>query len=364
MNEPNPPQRAERLVKWSLAPWERPAVMGDLQEEFRDLAEAAGEPAAQRWYWRQAIRSLWPNFMRRLRADDRRRSRWWASIASMANGCLMLGLGLTASTLANPTRDPFRSPFVGVAWIVLGAIGATQSVFRKRLKAPVSQARAVGAYAVLTMSGCFVGALLLPSPPRSTEMVLLVGLSAIELWPWWPPDPPPAEYLVGRRADPDQDPAELLTITVPNVPLGMSGLVLLHAPAGATVDTAPRPIRRSAPTLDRTFTLTDAVRVCAVVNLAGPSAQATVDVVDAAGRIAQTVQTTVGAGSLEQVVKKWDEIVDDDPAEHFGQVDVTLPLAGLAPGPYCLRLTATDAAHTSRQEESIVVRDGSGRRGR
>ena len=31
------PARAERLVRWSLAPWERAAVLGDLQEKAREI---------------------------------------------------------------------------------------------------------------------------------------------------------------------------------------------------------------------------------------------------------------------------------------------------------------------------------------
>ena len=359
MNNPNPPERAERLAKWSLAPWERPAVMGDLQEEFRDLAETVGEPAARRWYWRQAIESVWPNFMRRLKTDDQRRNRWWGSIALIANGCVML----ITTNLMLPPHGSLERRLIPVSWIVFGAIGAVQAVVRKRLKAPTSQARTIAVYVGVTWVVCVVGVFFLPAPPRYSLIMLFSGVVVLEIWPWWPPDPPPAEFRVRPKTDAERSAGGLLTITVPNAPLGMSGLVLAHAcaPADAAV---PSPILFYEPTLDRTFTPADAVRVYAAINLTGPSAQATVDVVDAIGRVARTVQTTADAGLLRQIAKEWDELVDDDPAEHFGQVDVTLPLADLAPGPYRLRVTAKDAAHTSRQEESIVVRAAPGRRGR
>src|SRR6185295_14214887 len=66
------PERGERLAKWSLAPWERQAVLGDLQEEFLNIAETAGTPAADRWYWRHVLLSLWPNLIRRARGDEHR----------------------------------------------------------------------------------------------------------------------------------------------------------------------------------------------------------------------------------------------------------------------------------------------------
>jgi hypothetical protein len=347
VNNPNLPERAERLVKWSLAPWERPAVMGDLQEEFRDFAETVGEPAAQTWYWRQALASLWPNFMRRLRGDDARYALWSQGMEQFACGCVWL-----AQVWA--IGRPYKAS-VGAAWMIFGAFSIAESILRKRVSAPRVKISVESIVTLMAIVGTLLAVKQWPQAPQQFLWASLLPLVAVRLWPWWPADPPPAEYLVSHRADADQDPGGLLTITVPNVPLGMSGLVLIHAPAGAIV-AAPGPIRHNAPTLDRTFAPADAVRVCAVVNLAGPSAEATVDVVDAAGRIAQTVQTTVDAGALEAVVKKWDDIADEEPAAHFGQVDVMLPLANLAPGPYRLRVTASDAAHTSRQEESIVVR--------
>ena len=348
MNDPNPPERGERLVKWSLAPWERPAVMGDLQEEFRDLAATAGEPAARKWYWRQAITSMWPNARRRLQGDDGRYALWSQGMQGFACGCIWMA--------GNWAFGRPLDAFVGTGWMIFGAITIAESLFRKRVRASAVQIKVGSMLTLVAIAGTLLAAKARPLMAQQFLWASLVPVVMIRLWPWWPADPPPTAYLVGRRADPDQDPGALLTIAVPNAPLGMSGLVLLHAPAGATVETAPRPIRRSEPTLDRAFTPADAVRVCAVVNLAGPSAQATLDVVDATGRVAQTVETTVGASSLEQVVKHWDDIADEDPAEHFGQVDVTLPLANLAPGPYRLRVTASDGGHKSQQEESIVVR--------
>ena len=78
------PARAERLVRWTLAPWERAAVLGDLQEEFRALEHADGAAAARRWYWRQALVSIWPNVIRRLKGDEERLKEFHALLRSQA----------------------------------------------------------------------------------------------------------------------------------------------------------------------------------------------------------------------------------------------------------------------------------------
>ena len=81
------PRVAERIMSSSLAPWERAAVLGDLQEEACAIAAHSGEQAAREWYWRQTARSVWPNLWRRVRAnlkapDDLRLA------ASLAAWCL------------------------------------------------------------------------------------------------------------------------------------------------------------------------------------------------------------------------------------------------------------------------------------
>jgi hypothetical protein len=66
------PRRAERLMRWSLAPWERAAVLGDLEEETHAIANDRGAAAARQWYWRQTTRSVVPNVWRRVGANLKR----------------------------------------------------------------------------------------------------------------------------------------------------------------------------------------------------------------------------------------------------------------------------------------------------
>ena len=59
-----PPRLAEWLAALSLPGGDRDAVLGDLAEEFADLAAERGPRAAAAWYWRQIARSLLPNLRR------------------------------------------------------------------------------------------------------------------------------------------------------------------------------------------------------------------------------------------------------------------------------------------------------------
>jgi hypothetical protein len=67
------PHRAERLMGWSLAPWERAAVLGDLEEEAQAIADSHGEDAARQWYWRQTALSVVPNVARWVRSNLKQR---------------------------------------------------------------------------------------------------------------------------------------------------------------------------------------------------------------------------------------------------------------------------------------------------
>jgi putative ABC transport system permease protein len=51
-----PPRAAAWLAGWRLTREEREFALGDLEEEFADIAAVTGVRAARRWYWRQAVR--------------------------------------------------------------------------------------------------------------------------------------------------------------------------------------------------------------------------------------------------------------------------------------------------------------------
>lgn len=59
---PVPPRLAEWLVSHSVSPSIRYGAMGDFAEVYADIAEKEGVKAADRWYWKHAIRSI-PHFI-------------------------------------------------------------------------------------------------------------------------------------------------------------------------------------------------------------------------------------------------------------------------------------------------------------
>ena len=63
----SPPRLAAWLMRVSTVEADRQAVVGDLIEEFNALTENLGASGARRWFWRQALTSLLPNVVRRLR---------------------------------------------------------------------------------------------------------------------------------------------------------------------------------------------------------------------------------------------------------------------------------------------------------
>jgi predicted permease len=54
-----PPRLAEQLLRTLLPPDRDEVIVGDLFEEFQALAVAQSSVFARRWYWRQAIVSIW-----------------------------------------------------------------------------------------------------------------------------------------------------------------------------------------------------------------------------------------------------------------------------------------------------------------
>src|ERR1700733_2350281 len=54
-----PPRSAVRLLQLSLPVDARDEIIGDLGEDFAELARTHGARAAARWYWRQALQFIW-----------------------------------------------------------------------------------------------------------------------------------------------------------------------------------------------------------------------------------------------------------------------------------------------------------------
>ena len=196
------PRAARRLMRWSLAPWERPAVLGDLQEELRDISDVSGERSAQRWYWRQVAWSVWPNLLRRFRGDERRRDQFWHGVMRIASGAIW--------TLMPSWRSPGTYAWLlGAPWFLLGAIAVCRSVFSPRVRMPAAQFRATalatgGAAACLLAIGLASGAKALTHP--GGLWAAAATLFMIQLWPWWPHDRAPQDVLVHAKTESPRDP--------------------------------------------------------------------------------------------------------------------------------------------------------------
>jgi hypothetical protein len=54
-----PPRLALGLVQWATPAPLREHLLGDLSEQFLLKADRLGAPAARRWFWRQALASIW-----------------------------------------------------------------------------------------------------------------------------------------------------------------------------------------------------------------------------------------------------------------------------------------------------------------
>jgi hypothetical protein len=147
----------------------------------------------------------------------------------------------------------------------------------------------------------------------------------------------------------------LLTLTVPNQPLAMSGLVVSRAVGQTNAVVRPGPLYLE-PTIDRMFDRRSTLRIYAAVRTSDAPARLTCDVLDDMGRTVRSFTPPVEFDDFERLAKPWDVKPAEDPAPHVGRIDLTLPLADLAPGSYRIRVTTTDGTHAAQQEERITVR--------
>ena len=77
-----PPRLAVWLVNLFTVPDNAEAIVGDLLEEFSQIAHRAGVVFAQRWYWRQSLKTIVVLIYTAYRAAP-----WW-TFAGVAGGML------------------------------------------------------------------------------------------------------------------------------------------------------------------------------------------------------------------------------------------------------------------------------------
>jgi hypothetical protein len=366
-----PPALAERIVRASLAPVDRQAVMGDLQEEFAALEAQTGPAAASRWYWVQTATSFAPNLVRRLRhswllqrpeansAEARRRRR----MRQLGVGLFALVLaGIAAARLTHRNVSDLLA--LAVPTVVFGLVMMgfsffhddyvrAESHFRSRLFATVMSVAYVSRFIGLISDG-EVGGIF------SATLLLLMWPGRLQRW---------RRETVYAVRTPVIDGARWVygdiygTTSVPVVPLGMSRPILGRARVEPIpADDAVAGITPMRMTIKRTFAPSDAIRLFAVVK--APAADITATLEIHAGErdgITRVRPVSVSPGTLRPP-RPWPSYPPRAPVKppedsnpSLAELDVTVPLAGLAPGPYVLRLVATDGALVTHEDTDIEV---------
>jgi hypothetical protein len=333
-------------MRWSLAPWERAAVLGDLQEEARAIAAQSGERAARRWYWRQAVVSLWPNVVRRAKGDERRWNHLRSSAAGLALWMFILVIDVQQDAGTRTLRD--------LGLVLMCSLGVVDALFRKRWfsfsylvkRRPIVMCALVS----VAVLGCV---LWLSSEPALVIaaigiLILMRGLQAVIVSSQ---STEPDAYVVSHASlnAPDRD--GYLTWRVPNEPAGLGDLVLCRTTepfdlAGPSADAA---------TIQRRFSSKVTLRVCSAVNLSSAPTTVHVEIADSMGRAVWSKPAEIRPEPLTEIPDNWDELADRDAATHFGAIDELVSLNGLSPGRYALHMTATNGERTTTRQDQIEV---------
>jgi hypothetical protein len=340
------PVRAERLARWSLAPWERAAVLGDLQEEARAIAVTIGDRAARHWYWRQAVVSVWPNVLRRAKGDERRWSHLRSSSAGLALWMFILVIDVQEHAGISALRD--------LGLVVAFSLGVADALFKKQWFSfsHLVKRRLLVAWAMVLLA-VFACVLWLSSEPALVIaaigiLILMRGLQAVTVSPQ---STAPEAYVVSHAGlhDPDRD--RYFSWRVPNEAAGLSDLVLCRTTeafdlAGPSADAA---------TIQRRFSSGVTLRVCSAVNLTSAPTTVHVEIRDSAGGVVWSKPAEIRREPLTEMPDNWDELADRDAATHFGAVDEPVSLQGLPPGHYTLRMTATNGERTTIRTDQIEI---------
>jgi hypothetical protein len=276
---------------------------------------------------------------------------------------MLFGVAMLALYYSADRHDPRRASAVfGVPIVVCYAsvllaagVQAATALFSERVQMVRSQRRVRAGLATVGLVLVF---LYLISPPSlawqwlGAYALLFLVVESLRLWPRWRPDAAPAAVSIGATGEFPLTPEARALTSVPNAPLGLSDLLLLHPSASNRPDIA---WQRSL--IQRAFRGTESFRVCAIVNVGDRPASATVDLVEEIGQVARRIDVPLTIADLVAVPPTWDDVVDaDNTPARFAIIDGPVDLQGLTPGRYAVRLTVTDGEHVSIKEESVQVR--------
>jgi hypothetical protein len=327
-------------MEWSLAPHERGAVLGDLEEGFANRAEAFGDRAATAWYWRQTLRSIGPNLLRRLRRDKPFQQAWlqqFVAAGVLAVFCFGFPDGRVDSQAATGW-------FAAMCFVNSGRIPWLDG-------GPTLLARILMNFVALAVMS-------IACPPLAILMAFAVRPRKPSAPAPWPPD----AWIVRGPASPGELPFSHLAAIVPNRPLGLSGLVLATS-APLVTDGASNTFEflgAHVPTIRREFGRATTLRVFTAVYAQGRPISASLQIVDVDDRVVQTIAPVVTLGDMEEVREPWSREATLDTSADFARVDGRFSLADLAPGPYTIRLTVSDGKASKSTGDRISVYDSPG----
>ena len=347
-------------------------MLGDLQEEFAELAATSGTSAATRWYRRQMITSVGPNLARAFRhqlflvtrvADDAdRRSRRWR----LAVGGSIFAIGLAIGRwLVHTRHDPdwFENiaPFLGAGILVAltGTYRAMPSSGRSR------RGQMANVLYLLSLPFSFAQSWIGHPLPNSLETVRfsIWGVCALT-WMWpsrtWPFHRDRIDELSLRA--PVLQPwtrDKYETVTVAPLPAALSEVVVGRPRQDSDAVSGPSLMNR---TTDRVFSADETIRLFAVLNAPSDDVHAGLEIRrSSTGRVIGTLPAAVrSAVPMLTARQRAGRDPDDDPLMPAptvaSEIDVTLSLAGLAPDAYLLRLVAVGPDGASYQRVPITVR--------
>ena len=155
----NPPQWAERMLRWMLSPANRDTITGDLLEEYREVVlPTRGVVGARRWYLRQA-----------------------GSLMVASNSALQWVIWLIASgalLIAFVMRHHVEPPFPGAGWATL-AVAATAMYSLRAIDVRVLWSLSLGfglAFVAVAATASVGAAILSPLPDVSAVLMAYSGL--------------------------------------------------------------------------------------------------------------------------------------------------------------------------------------------
>ncbi len=364
-----PPRWAERLLGWSLAPDERAAVLGDVQEEFGALADQNPARAA-RWYWRQTLASVIPNIARQIRNqwaearevvnDDERRARRRRLVGGLS-WTLLMGFIFGLLVALNRSNADDLS-ILGLMLASPGILLVISSGYRASNYSLTNSVRGGLMFAAWTLWSA------LGVAHRAPDLMWSLEAFWSLLWMW------PRAMWPFRRALPVRgfsvrspvltslsSHASFSTVIVPPEPWAMSPAIVGRAEPPVL---AAGSLREDAvpllPTPTRTFAPDESIRLFVVVNANPEGLRGTLEIRSDSYWVPAPVAADVTAATPKLPYRPQYGVDPDSelprlPVAPMAELNSVVSLSGMGPGPYTLRLTVTNGEMSAHQDTAITI---------